>query len=54
MQAAGGVRLILLPVGEASRATVIGTVGSDEKAKLAATHGCAHTITYSREIRSRG
>src|SRR5271170_6779415 len=29
--------------------TVIGTVGSDEKAKLARAHGCAHTIVYSRE-----
>src|SRR3981189_3315247 len=30
-------------------ATVIGTVGSDEKAKLAQGHGCAHTIVYTRE-----
>ena len=28
---------------------MIGTVGSDEKAKIAAAHGCAHTINYSRE-----
>jgi NADPH2:quinone reductase len=30
-------------------ATVIGTVGSDEKAALAKAHGCDHTIVYSRE-----
>src|SRR5437016_12947675 len=36
-------------MGEASRATVIGTVGSDEKAKLAKAHGCADTIIYTRE-----
>jgi NADPH2:quinone reductase len=29
--------------------TVIGTVGSDEKAELARAHGCAHTIVYPRE-----
>jgi NADPH2:quinone reductase len=29
--------------------TVIGTVGSDEKAKLAKKFGCDHTIVYSRE-----
>jgi NADPH2:quinone reductase len=28
---------------------VIGTVGSDEKAKLAKAHGCEHTIVYTRE-----
>jgi NADPH2:quinone reductase len=30
-------------------ATVIGTVGSDEKARLAAEHGCDHPILYTRE-----
>ncbi|MEO7402669.1 MAG: zinc-binding dehydrogenase, partial [Burkholderiales bacterium] len=30
-------------------ATVIGTVGSDDKAKLAREHGCDHTIVYTRE-----
>jgi len=30
-------------------ATVIGTVGSDEKAKLAREHGCDHTILYDKE-----
>jgi NADPH:quinone reductase len=47
--AAGGVGLILCQWAKHLGATVIGTVGSDEKAKLAATHGCAHTINYSRE-----
>jgi NADPH2:quinone reductase len=30
-------------------ATVIGTVGSDEKAALAKAHGCDHPIVYTRE-----
>jgi NADPH2:quinone reductase len=47
--AAGGVGLILSQWAKHLGATVIGTVGSDEKAKLAAAHGCAHTINYSRE-----
>jgi NADPH2:quinone reductase len=47
--AAGGVGLILCQWAKHLGATVIGTVGSDEKAKLAAAHGCAHTINYSRE-----
>jgi NADPH2:quinone reductase len=47
--AAGGVGLILCQWAKHLGATVIGTVGSDEKAKLAAGHGCAHTINYSRE-----
>ena len=29
--------------------TMIGTVGSDEKAALAKANGCAHTIVYTRE-----
>ena len=28
---------------------MIGTVGSDEKAKLAQENGCTHTIVYTRE-----
>ena len=28
---------------------MIGTVGSDEKAKLAKAHGCDHIIVYTRE-----
>jgi len=30
-------------------ATVIGTVGSDEKAELACSHGCDHAILYREE-----
>jgi NADPH2:quinone reductase len=47
--AAGGTGLILAQWAKHLGATVIGTVGSDEKAKLAAAHGCTHTINYSRE-----
>ena len=47
--AAGGVGLILSQWAKHLGATVIGTVGSEEKAKLATQHGCAHTIIYTRE-----
>ena len=47
--AAGGVGLILSQWAKHLGATVIGTVGSDDKAKLAQAHGCAHTINYSKE-----
>lgn len=47
--AAGGVGLILCQWAKALGATVIGTVGSDDKAKLAQAHGCDHTIVYTRE-----
>jgi len=47
--AAGGVGLILGQWAKHLGATVIGTVSSDEKAKLAQAHGCAHTIIYTRE-----
>jgi NADPH2:quinone reductase len=47
--AAGGVGLILGQWAKHLGVTVIGTVGSDEKAKLAQAHGCAHTINYARE-----
>jgi len=47
--AAGGVGLILGQWAKHLGATVIGTVGSDDKAKLAKAHGCAHTIVYTRE-----
>ena len=30
-------------------ATVIGTVGTEEKAELARAHGCAHPIIYSKQ-----
>ncbi|MBC7780017.1 MAG: quinone oxidoreductase [Proteobacteria bacterium] len=47
--AAGGVGLIACQWAKALGATVIGTVGSDEKAELARRHGCDHVIVYSRE-----
>ncbi|MEC5397048.1 quinone oxidoreductase family protein [Uliginosibacterium sp. H1] len=47
--AAGGVGLIVCQWAKALGATVIGTVGSDEKAELARAHGCDHTIVYTRE-----
>jgi len=47
--AAGGVGLIACQWAKHLGATVIGTVGSDEKASLARAHGCDHTINYSRE-----
>jgi len=47
--AAGGVGLIMCQWAKHLDATVIGTVGSDEKARLAAAHGCDHTIVYTRE-----
>lgn len=47
--AAGGVGLIAVQWLAHLGATVIGTVGSDEKAELARAHGCAHTIVYTRE-----
>lgn len=47
--AAGGVGLIACQWLRHLGATVIGTVGSDEKAELARAHGCAHTIVYTRE-----
>jgi len=47
--AAGGVGLIACQWAKALGATVIGTVGSDAKAKLARDHGCDHPIVYTRE-----
>lgn len=47
--AAGGVGLILCQWAKALGATVIGTVGSDEKARLARQHGADHTILYRSE-----
>jgi NADPH2:quinone reductase len=47
--AAGGVGLIACQWLKHLGVTVIGTVGSDEKAELARAHGCAHTIVYTRE-----
>jgi NADPH2:quinone reductase len=47
--AAGGVGLIACQWLKQLGATVIGTVGSPEKAALAQAHGCDHTILYSEE-----
>lgn len=47
--AAGGVGQILCQWGRHLGALVIGTVGSDEKAKIAREAGCEHVIVYSRE-----
>lgn len=47
--AAGGVGLIACQWLKQLGATVIGTVGSDEKAEIAKAHGCDHTIVYTRE-----
>ena len=47
--AAGGVGLIMCQWAKHLGATVIGTVGSDEKAALAKSHGCDHPIVYTRE-----
>ena len=47
--AAGGVGLIACQWAKHLGATVIGTVGNDEKAKLAKSHGCDHVIVYTRE-----
>jgi NADPH2:quinone reductase len=47
--AAGGVGLILCQWAKALGATVIGTVGSEEKAELARNHGCDHPIVYTHQ-----
>jgi NADPH2:quinone reductase len=47
--AAGGVGLIMCQWAKALGATVIGTVGSDDKAELARAHGCDHPIVYTRQ-----
>jgi NADPH2:quinone reductase len=47
--AAGGVGLIAMQWAKALGVTVIGTVGSQEKAALARRFGCDHTILYKRE-----
>jgi NADPH2:quinone reductase len=47
--AAGGVGLILCQWANHLGATVIGTVGTKEKAALAKANGCHHTILYRDE-----
>jgi NADPH2:quinone reductase len=47
--AAGGVGLIACQWAKHLGATVIGTVGSEQKAELARAHGCDHPIRYDQE-----
>ena len=47
--AAGGVGVILCQWSKHLGATVIGTVGSQQKAQIAKAHGCDHVILY-REV----
>ncbi|MEH6724638.1 MAG: quinone oxidoreductase [Hyphomicrobiales bacterium] len=47
--ASGGVGLIACQWAKALGATIIGTVGSAEKAELAKAHGAHHTINYRTE-----
>ncbi len=47
--AAGGVGLIVCQWLKALGATVIGTVGSEEKAAIARAHGCDHVIISTKE-----
>jgi len=47
--AAGGVGLIACQWARAMGVNLIGTVGSNEKAELAKSHGAAHVINYNTE-----
>ncbi len=47
--AAGGVGVILCQWGKALGATVIGTVGSEDKGKIAKENGADHIIYYRKE-----
>jgi NADPH2:quinone reductase len=47
--AAGGVGMLACQWAKSLGATVIGTVGSEEKAELAKAHGCDYPIIYTRE-----
>jgi NADPH2:quinone reductase len=47
--AAGGVGLIACQWAKHLGVTMIGTVGSEEKAELARAHGCTHTVLYNKE-----
>jgi NADPH2:quinone reductase len=47
--AAGGIGLIASQWAASLGATIIGTVGSVEKAVLAKEHGCTHVINYKTE-----
>jgi NADPH2:quinone reductase len=47
--AAGGCGLLACQWAKHLGATVIGTVGTPEKAELAKAHGCEHPIVYTQE-----
>jgi NADPH:quinone reductase len=47
--AAGGVGLIACQWAKSLGATVIGTVGSEQKATIAKAHGCDYPVIYTRE-----
>jgi len=47
--AAGGVGQIFCQWAKSLGCTVIGTVGSDEKIKIAKANGCDHIINYTKE-----
>ena len=47
--AAGGVGLIAAQWCRAIGVNMIGTVGSDDKGKLALEHGCKHVVNYNTE-----
>jgi NADPH2:quinone reductase len=47
--AAGGIGLIACQWAKALGVNLIGTVSSEEKARLAREHGAAHTINYTKE-----
>ena len=47
--AAGGTGTILVQWAKSLGATVIGTVGSEDKGKIAKKLGCDHVINYSKE-----
>jgi NADPH2:quinone reductase len=47
--AAGGVGLFACQLAKAVGVNLIGTVSTEEKAKLAKENGCAHTILYTKE-----
>ncbi len=47
--AAGGMGLMLCQWAKHLGCTVLGTVGSDDKAAIARDHGCDHPIVYTRD-----
>ena len=47
--AAGGIGLIACQWAKALGVNLVGTVSSEEKAKLAREHGAAHTVIYTKE-----